>query len=243
LLFVAAAGNDSVDTDIEPYYPACHSLPNIISVTAIGRTGDLCDWEAGYGSNWGITTVHIAAPGDEILSTIPGTWELLEGTSMAAAHVSGVAGLLLATDPTLTPIELRDVLLANVQPHPSLEGWVATGGIVNAYMAVSAVIQTGVPPRNIPPGRAVLHQNVPNPFNPVTEITFSLTTPSHVTLAVYDVAGRLVEVLATGQMPEGGHKVTWEGRGIDGLPMASGVYFYQLCTGEFEETRKMVLLR
>ncbi len=243
ILFIASAGNDNVDTDVTPYYPACYSLPNLISVTAIDQTGDLCYWGVEDGSNWGPMTVHIAAPGDEILSTFPGGWELFSGSSIATAHVSGVAALLLSVDPTLPPVVLRDLILDNAEPHQALSGLTATGGIVNAFAAVSATIETADYPRNHLPRRSALDQNFPNPFNPVTEITFSLTAPSHVTLGIYDAAGRLVEVLVNGQRSAGYHTVNWEGRGTDGRPMASGVYFYRLSAGEFEKTRKMVLLR
>jgi flagellar hook assembly protein FlgD len=64
-----------------------------------------------------------------------------------------------------------------------------------------------------------------------------------VTLAVYDVAGRLVSVLVDGEMPAGSHEAVWDGRGAGGAAAASGVYFYKLAAPEFSETRKMVLLR
>ena len=89
----------------------------------------------------------------------------------------------------------------------------------------------------------VLHQNHPNPFNPSTTISFSLKSRSNVSLTVYDVSGRLVNVLVDDVMDAGPHDVTWDGRGKAGRTVASGVYFYRLRAGEFIETRKMVLLR
>ena len=88
-----------------------------------------------------------------------------------------------------------------------------------------------------------LHQNHPNPFNPVTTISFSLRERGRALLAVYDVAGRLVRVLADGVMDAGPHEVAWDGRDREGRAVASGVYFYRLETGAFMETKKMVLLR
>ena len=89
----------------------------------------------------------------------------------------------------------------------------------------------------------VLHQNHPNPFNPSTTISFSLCDRGAVSLVIYDVAGRLVNVLVDDVMDAGTHDVTWDGRGNAGRTVASGVYFYRLRVGEFTDTRKMVLLR
>ena len=88
-----------------------------------------------------------------------------------------------------------------------------------------------------------LHQNHPNPFNPSTTISFSLRSHGHVSLAVYDVTGRLVRVLVDGFKEAGPHEVTWDGRGREGSAVASGLYFYRFETGVYTETRKMVLLR
>ena len=84
----------------------------------------------------------------------------------------------------------------------------------------------------------VLQQNYPNPFNPATTIEFSIDRASHVSLNVYDVAGRLVSTLVNGKMEVGSHEVGFNARGL-----ASGVYFYKLKTGDKELTRKMILLR
>jgi len=83
-----------------------------------------------------------------------------------------------------------------------------------------------------------LDQNYPNPFNPVTMIRFSLTSPSRVTVRVYDVAGRLVRTVVDERMEAGEHSLPFEARGL-----ASGVYFYRLKAAQFEKTKKMVVLR
>ena len=88
-----------------------------------------------------------------------------------------------------------------------------------------------------------LHQNHPNPFNPRTTISFSLKSKNNISLVVYDVAGRLVNVLVDEVRDAGPHDVTWDGRDKTGRGVESGVYFYRLKAGEFIETRKMVLLR
>jgi len=88
-----------------------------------------------------------------------------------------------------------------------------------------------------------LHQNVPNPFNPSTSIAFYLPEKSHVRIDVYDVAGRLVTTLTDGARPGGSHNVEWNGSDASGRTAASGVYFYRLVAGKFEQMKKMILLR
>ncbi|MDD3643860.1 MAG: FlgD immunoglobulin-like domain containing protein [Candidatus Krumholzibacteria bacterium] len=92
-------------------------------------------------------------------------------------------------------------------------------------------------------GRAVLRQNRPNPFNPATTIEYSLHSTGHVSLRVYDVAGRLLRTLVDGERSAGRHQIVWNGTGDSGAPVASGVYFCRLKAGPYERTRKMILLR
>jgi hypothetical protein len=94
------------------------------------------------------------------------------------------------------------------------------------------------------PARTLLHPNVPNPFNPVTTIEFDLARDGHVSLRVYDVAGRLVRTLVDVKLAAGaGHAATWNGLDDAGNRVSSGVYFYWLVTVDFAETRKMVLMK
>ncbi len=90
----------------------------------------------------------------------------------------------------------------------------------------------------------VLRQNVPNPFNPFTTISFDvLRDGDAVQLRVFDVAGRLVRVLAEGERAAGTHVVSWDGRDFDGRTVSTGVYYYRLSTGSVELTRRMMLLK
>jgi len=88
-----------------------------------------------------------------------------------------------------------------------------------------------------------LEQNSPNPFNPQTQIRFSLSSKENVTLAIYDVSGRLVRMLASGTQDTGTHSITWDGRNDAGATVGSGVYFYRLDAGKFSATKKMVMLK
>jgi hypothetical protein len=93
------------------------------------------------------------------------------------------------------------------------------------------------------PQQHALHQNYPNPFNPVTDISFCLPAASHVTLEIFNIMGQRVSTLLDEKMDVGVHTVQWEGRNSNGREVASGVYFYNLRSGDFRETKKMLLLR
>ena len=134
-LVVASAGNDGIDNDFSPHYPSSYDLDNIISVAAINRQGGL----AGF-SNYGVTSVDLAAPGDSIYSTdnvSDTSYRTASGTSMAAPHVSGVAALVRAREPAIALADLRDRLLRTVVPAGSLASRVATGGRVHAHRALT----------------------------------------------------------------------------------------------------------
>jgi hypothetical protein len=89
-----------------------------------------------------------------------------------------------------------------------------------------------------------LQQNVPNPFNPTTTISFVVPDGgADVSLHIYDSAGRLVRTLVNGHEPSGTREVTWSGNNDQGQPVSSGVYFYKLTAPSFSTTKKMVLLR
>jgi subtilisin family serine protease len=134
ILFIAAAGNSSTNNDTRPHYPSNYDLPNVLSVAALTRNDVLARF-----SNYGVKTVHIAAPGAEIMSTWPGNqYEEHSGTSMATPVVSGVAALILSVNPDLSVTDLRKRLLDTVDKLPALDGKVSSGGRVNAARAVRA---------------------------------------------------------------------------------------------------------
>jgi len=94
------------------------------------------------------------------------------------------------------------------------------------------------------PAGYALHPCYPNPFNPITTISYDLPEPAAVHLTIHDLAGRLVRTLAAeGVVGEGRHEVVWNGRDEAGQVMAAGVYFYRLDAAGFTETRRMTLLK
>lgn len=88
-----------------------------------------------------------------------------------------------------------------------------------------------------------LGQNHPNPFNPVTMVAFGIKEPGHVSLRIYDATGRLVRVLVDEVREAKRYEEVWDGLDDRGAAAASGVYFYSLKAGAFEESKKMILLR
>ena len=88
-----------------------------------------------------------------------------------------------------------------------------------------------------------LEQNMPNPFNPVTTIKYSIAQDTDVSLVVYDVSGQRVRTLVDNHQRADAYKVTWDGINDGGQRVASGMYFYKLVAGKFVQTRKMVLLK
>ncbi len=135
ILVVAAAGNDRNDNDAKPIYPASYDVPNVVSVAAIDQKGLLATF-----SNYGAQTVDVAAPGVFIWSTFPlGFYFFLDGTSMAAPHVSGVAALVYSRNPNLRPSQVVSILRGSVKTISGLEGKMVAPGIVSAAKALELV--------------------------------------------------------------------------------------------------------
>ena len=136
MLFVAAAGNGGPDgvgdnNDISPFYPASYTVANVLAVASTTSN----DLRSSF-SNFGATSVDLAAPGSRIWSTIPGGgYGLSSGTSMATPQVTGAAALVLSECP-LSTAALKANLMDNVDPIASLAGLIVTGGRLNVNRSI-----------------------------------------------------------------------------------------------------------
>ncbi|GAB2664560.1 S8 family peptidase [Arenimonas aestuarii] len=134
ILFIAAAGNSGANNDATASYPSNYDSPNVIAVAALTSSGALASY-----SQYGATTVDLAAPGSGIVSTVPRSskgkvisgYASYNGTSMATPHVTGAAALYAARNPGASAAQIKAAILATTTPTPSLQGKVATGGRLN----------------------------------------------------------------------------------------------------------------
>jgi hypothetical protein len=132
----------------------------------------------------------------------------------------------------------QDIVFARVSgapPTPTIISRRTRGGLGDAELS-----NTGMSLSQ----QVVLHDNVPNPFNPTTLIAFELPDAATVSLDIYDVSGRRVQTLVGGQSyPAGTHHVRWDGRNDTGQSVASGVYLYRLRANAVVQTKRMVLMK
>lgn len=131
IIFIAAAGNERNNNDERASYPATYDVENIISVGALDGRGKKASF-----SNYGKETVHLFAPGVNILSTVPGDkHKKMSGTSMATPYVSGIVGLMLSVEPGMTPVEIKRRALDSTTNTDKLEPY-SQAGYISAHKAV-----------------------------------------------------------------------------------------------------------
>ncbi|MBR4219855.1 MAG: S8 family serine peptidase, partial [Victivallales bacterium] len=147
ILVVCAAGNSSEDNDVTPHYPSSYELDNIVAVASMDSNGS-----PSYFTCYGKTSVDIAAPGGNILSTMPnGEYDFLDGTSMACPHVAGMAAWLKGKYPKATYKMLREALLKGSVTSSEWKNLIATGAYTTLPRA-NAVLAKGSGSRNFASG-------------------------------------------------------------------------------------------
>jgi subtilisin family serine protease len=236
ILFVASAGNNRVDTAKVPHYPSNYDLPNVISVAATDSTDHMA-----FFSNYGRYSVHIAAPGWDILSTYPDDdYMTAGGTSMASPHIVGVLGLLKAQDMSRTWVQLKNLLLAGGARVESM-GFTISGRRVlaagdNGSGALTCANQDVV--RRLTPRRDTL---VVSPDDGKSTFDFTLLS---IACAQAGRAPKAV-VLETGQTlstyDDGAHGDGKAGDGIFGGRLRIGPDQTEPLTVEFSDGSRVVL--
>jgi subtilisin family serine protease len=142
VLFIAAAGNDSINNDATAAYPASYQVANVISVAASDNKDQMA-----YFSNSGVRSVHVAAPGVDIWSSVPGSkYQKMSGTSMATPHVAGLAALVKAAHPDATAGQIKARILGGVDRSAHWSLRVSSGGRINAFNSLEV---DSVPPAEI----------------------------------------------------------------------------------------------
>ncbi len=234
---------------------------SVIAVGAVDLTGLIASFSSRGPSYDGRIKPDVCGPGVSVRAASSGDslgYIYTGGTSLATPLVAGAAALSLQMHPYWSPVKLRNELRGSADHalNPNNDyGW----GVIDAYQT-ALYGATGVVSGPLPLGPdLLLHQNVPNPF--ITSISGQTTIrfrvgpaqpdpravsplgEREVTLAIYDVAGRLVRRLVEGTRPPGDHGVGWDGLDDRGVAVATGVYYYRLSVGGSSASKKVVLIR
>lgn len=200
-----------------------------------GITGDTI-WSVADSINPGhISGLAICDLSDKSARTVCAAY-----SSGSIRYKSGMDGTDLAVSNQLPPI--YHLALGNVDHDSVTEICIASAESLYVYEAPFITTNVEETIEETRPNEFSLHQNYPNPFNPETIIRFTVSKRSNVRLTIHNVLGRRVRTFE-GHFSPGTHTVTWNGKNSSGQEVASGVYLYRLTAGDYQETKKMVLLR
>lgn len=151
---------------------------------------------------------------------------------------SADAGIVTIDSATYLDVQSTEFTLTINEGNTSFTPYFTAGQVEIKLATDLEDIQSEVLPTSF-----ALGQNVPNPFNPATRISFDLPRASEVQLDVFNILGQKVRTLVEGYLPAGTHEVIFDGRGDQYQILASGVYFYRLEAGEFRQSLKMTLMK
>jgi subtilisin family serine protease len=190
---------------------------------------------------------EVVAPGVGVRSsTRNGSYGNMNGTSMAGPHVSGIFALLREANPDLDVTTMKQIIMDTARDlgaagEDNTYGW----GLVDAYAAVLAAMETSGIAANAPPatGHLRLVAVRPNPFNPASLVSYELANRTRIALRVYDLQGRRVRTLADGMAEAGMHSTIFDGRNDAGHDLASGTYFLRIEADGQRDVKKLSLVR
>jgi hypothetical protein len=223
-MVVAGAGNVGGST---PIYPAAY-----VGVTGVAPTNqnDHITEFASYGV-W----VDVCAPGVNILSTWgQSSYTSLDGASPATCLVSGLAGLIRAWHPLLTPDQINTAIRVSADSIGYLNPNYPYAIRINC---ANWFVYTGINDKPIPNSFS-LAQNYPNPFNASTSISYTLPEDADITLTIYNILGQNVQTLLIGTQNAGMHSIIWDATG-----MPSGIYFYKIRAGKYIDIKRCQLIK
>jgi thermitase len=175
ILFVAAAGNDGSNNDDRASYPASYALDNVVSVAASTNQDTLA-----YFSNYGQKTVHLMAPGFNIMSTVLNhQYNSFSGTSMATPHVSGAAALLMAAEPGITYTEVKARLISSADKSRAFKRKLISAGRLNLFNLLSHISPPGpiVPPESSWRAETRVDIRTPNPYLDNSKLEWTIEHP------------------------------------------------------------------
>jgi photosystem II stability/assembly factor-like uncharacterized protein len=208
---------------------------NDSTVWTVGQNGLILKSNNG-GNNWFTQNSHVTVNLNSIFFSSPDRgWIAADSGKLIATKT---AGSDWKVQYTFSQKRIRSVSFSDINI-----GWICGSGGIIYYTKTGSNITFIKTNANEIPDKFSLSQNYPNPFNPVTKIKFNIkkeyrSQESEVKLNIYDILGRKIEDLVNEKLQPGSYEVTF-----DGSNLASGIYFYKLTSGEFSDTKRMILLK
>jgi hypothetical protein len=185
------------------------------------------------------------APADEDLLTSTGGESKLFHHMVADGQVEVVNGVIQGTAISGGGDIVRFVFRVLREFEDNARFEIANGLVFDPSQLQNPAVVAGVLELQSTPREFALHQNFPNPFNPDTTIKYDLAESADVTLQIYNVLGQVVRTLVASEAQSAGrYQIRWNGMDERGVPVSSGIYFYQIAAdGKFSDVRKLMLLK